>query len=221
MEIKCENLDRIRKQLEEIGVIQINKNNSLTEAKLAIVQSLGRVEFVDGDETKTWLDIQETSDPKHQKFIREAREEANKSICWVTKVGCVVVNKDDQIITRDYNKPVLPGKHCDGLDINIDQIMSFLKPGERLDFCQTRHDVESAITQAAYDGFPLGHQRWYLSLEPCDRCANDLVGVKPEGVYFTAGVGRKKYYNSVGLERLLAAEVPVFFVRMPDDEKEN
>lgn len=216
--IKCANLDNLRDQLRRYGAITLDGTNLPSDAKLAIANHLGSIELTDTPLVEVPLVLPETGDFVHQRFIAEARIEAAKSICWVSKCGAIVVDECENIVMRDHNQPVIPGRHCEGLNIDIKTVMAMLKQGERLDFCQTRHDVESIIAQAACYGSAIGGKRWYLSLEPCDRCANGLVGVKPEAVYFSTGVGREMYYNSDGLRRLVAAGVPTFFVKMPEDE---
>lgn len=219
MEIRCANLDFFRQQLKNDGVIRLSSGVTYPEAKLAILKSLGPVEFADLVEQPNQLpNILTTVNPIDRTLIYAARREAEKSPCWMGKVGCVVVNERAEIVTRGYNHPVTLGRNCEGLSVNSKDIMTLLKPGERLDFCQAIHDVEGVVAAAARDGLRLGGMNWYLSLEPCDRCANLLVETRPRGVYFSLGAGRERYYNSVGVERLVTAAVPTYFVEMMDNE---
>lgn len=216
--VKCVNLDHLYAQLQEEGSIKVDANDPPSEAKLAILRSLGPVEFIEGGELFVpSSDIPTTSDPYHQMFIEEAHREAARTTCWMHGAGSVVVD-DGNLVARGHNHPVLPGKFCEGLPVTFNEVKNLLKPGERLDFCQTLHDVASVITDAARFGRRIGGMTWYLNMEPCDNCANALIAVEPKAVYFSLGVGRARYYNSVGLERLIAARVPTFFVEMPKDE---
>lgn len=216
MEIKCVNLDLMRDQLAREGVIKLDRTNPPTQAKLAIARALGPVKLVDASEIETpKFEVPETDDSAHQQFIQIAREEAEKSTCWMNGSGALAVDDEGNVIARGHNHPVLSGKFCHDLPITFNEVRKLLKPGERLDFCQNIHDVVGTIAEAARDGRRIGGLRWYLSLEPCDNCANALVTVAPTAVYFSLGLDRARYYNSVGLQRLMMAEVPTYFVKMP------
>jgi len=91
--------------------------------------------------------------------------------------------------------------------------------GERLDFCQTIHDVEGVVAEAARDGRKISGLDWYLSFEPCDHCANALVKVEASQVYFTRHSLRGRYYSTTGTERVIDAGIPLYFVKMPQDAK--
>lgn len=213
--IECARLDRLRRRIEHEGTLHLS--SSISEAKLAIARSLGKVE-VCSVEPLSGLGIQAVALPEHWEFMRQARQEAQKSDCWMGKVGTVVVDTEGQIVAQGHNHPVIPGKFCRDLGIDIEEVRKLLKPGERLDFCQNIHDVEGIVAEAARGSGGLRSKTWYLSLEPCDRCANHLVMVEPKAVYFSLGLGRERYYNSVGLERLVVAGVPTYFVCMPGEQ---
>jgi len=219
-EIKCAHLDNLRQQVATQGVVLLDKNHPPTLAKRAIANALGPVKLVEMTAQKeTGLVVPSVNKEAHQVFIREAQEEAKKSPCWVDGVGTIVVDDKGEIVTRGHNHPVVEGRSCKDLAIDVASVRGLLEPGERLSFCQAIHDVTSIIAKAARDGVRLSGLNWYLSLEPCDNCANSLVMVEPKAVYFSLGVGRERYYNSVGLERLQAAKIPTFFVEIPNEEE--
>lgn len=218
MEINCARLGFLQQQSIDEGVIRVGKDDPISPAKMAILKSLGPVEFVNEPLlVGQILDILDVDDHIHQHFIDEARKEAKKSTCWMGGVGCVVVNDDGEIVTRGHNHAVLLGEFCQHLEIDIKKARTLLKTDERLDFCQAIHDVTGVIAKAAREGIKLGGCKWYLSLEPCDNCANSLVEVGAKEVYFSVGIGRERYYNSVGLARLVAAQIPTFFVMMKNE----
>ena len=212
--ITCANLEALRRELDDKGYIHISRNNPPTAAKLAIVRSLGSVGFVDLPQDDILTKIPVVEDSIHCKFIVEALKEAELADCWVNKVGAVVAGDNYQEIARGHNYRVLEGSFCQDLDVDIAEVRGLILPGEKLDFCQAIHDVEGIVAKAARDGISIGGNVWYLSLEPCDRCANLLVAVEPKAVYFSYGLVSDRYVNSVGLERLMAAQIPTFFVRM-------
>lgn len=221
-EIKCANLDNLRQQIAEQGAVLLDKNNPPTLAKRVIANALGPVKLVEVTRReKSGLIVPSVNTEAHQVFMREAQEEAKKSPCWVDGVGTIVVDNQGKIVARGHNHPVIGGRSCKDLAIDVVSVRDLLEPGERLNFCQAIHDVTSIIAEAARDGRRLSGLDWYLSLEPCDNCANSLVMVEPRAVYFSLGVGRERYYNSVGLERLLAANIPTFFVEMSDNQNEQ
>lgn len=161
------------------------------------------------------LEVQISEDPIAKHYMELARIEASKSTCWADQVGAVVVDQSEEehkIIATGHNGPVLVGRFCSVLESLPNEIRSLLEPGERLSFCQSIHDVAGIVARAAADGVALRRKNWYLSLEPCDNCANLLVVTKPEAVYFSQGSSRKNYYDSVGLQRLLQAQIPTFYV---------
>jgi|SRR3989344_16313 len=223
VEIRCADLDRLKGELAETGRITINSKLLPSAAKLYIARALGPVdtisEMVLPDNP---LEIPTINDELYQNLIREARIEAENSPCWVTKVGCLIL-EGDQIIDRSHNRPVLKGSFCQGLEeqVKIEYVSALLEKGESLNFCQTIHDVEGAVARAARDGRSIGQKTWVLSLEPCDRCANALVVTEPKAVYFSLGIGRQRYYNSVGLERLVQAGIQTYFVEMPEENAEK
>lgn len=218
MEIKCANLDLMRRQVAQKGFLEVNAD--VSSAKLAIAQSLGPVQFVGSVKFPEQLNIPTTDLLSDQELIKQAREEAIKSTCWIGKVGCVVFTpKGGELVKiSGHNHSVTPGKCCHDLEIDISEVQKLLIPGERLDFCQAIHDVADVVAKAASLGVSIKGGIWGLSLEPCDNCANLLVATEAKQVYFSLGVGRQRYYNSAGLQRLLTNNIPVFQVRMTEDE---
>jgi len=108
-------------------------------------------------------------------FMNCALYEANKSIHPRTKVGCVVVGFDNEIITSGYNK--IP----DGLELNHERIH-----GE--DNC---YWFEHAERVAIYDAKKsLKNCTMYITLHPCIHCARAIIAcgikeivVKEDGMY--------------------------------------
>ncbi len=218
LEVKCVNLDLLRAEQETRGSISIDPKTS--RAKLFIASKIGTVEIRYDEEVGRKIEIPITEDPLHQRFMREALNTQDQSPCWYTKSGCVAV-RNEEIIARGFSHPVLKGQFCQDLAIQPKEVLDLLdkESGERLDFCQTIHDVEGVVAEAARDGRKISGLDWYLSFEPCDHCANALVKVEASQVYFTRHSLRGRYYSTTGTERVIDAGIPLYFVKMPQDAK--
>jgi deoxycytidylate deaminase len=216
--VKCRSLAWLRQQINETGRLVLPPNT--IKAKIAIAEAMGPIVLADSFSTEKYF-IPEVEDPYHQRLTGEAQKEAEKSKCWAGRVGCVVATDEGEIIDRNFNRPVVPGQECDTLPVDINLIRKMVLEGEMLNFCQTDHDVGGVVGDAGRVGRALGNLNWYLSLEPCEWCAGNLIRVGAKNVYFTTGViDRERYYSREGLLRLVKAGVPTFYVRMPE-EKQN
>lgn len=209
-EFICANLDSLSSET-------LPPPKNLTDAKNALYSDFlqHRVECLSTQSLK----LQTTNHPLARHYIEMARQEALKSTCWADQVGAVVVDQSDsspKIVAVGHNGPVVPGRFCAVLQSSPQEIRSLLESGERLNFCQAIHDVASIVARAAAGGLALKHKTWYLSLEPCDNCANLLVATEPQAVYFSHGSDRQTYYDSIGLQRLLQAQIPTYFVESPE-----
>lgn len=213
-EIRCNNLSNLFQESETRGFITLDSKKPPNEAQLAIIASLGKVQYSEESDVKS-LEVPVSNEAEDQYFIRQARAEAEKSPCWAGRVGSIVVDQEGKIVARGFNHPQVTENFCSQLNLDPNEVRNLLKVGEKLDFCQAIHDVADVITSAANRGFSIRKMRWYLSLEPCPECATLLIGVEPETVYFSVGIGRTRYYNSHGLERLAAASIPLKHVEIP------
>jgi deoxycytidylate deaminase len=213
-QVRCRSLAYLRQQVAETGKLVLPPGT--IKAKIAIAENIGPVDLVDSITGEKYF-IPEIEDKTHQDFIQEARDTALNSPCWAGKVGAVVVNDEGQIEHRNFNKPIIPGQECENLELPVGEARALLQKGEMLNFCQAVHDVGGLVDEAAREGFSVGYKNWYLSLEPCDFCANSLINTRAKNVYFTTGVAdRKRYYNSEGLLRLAKSGIPTYYVRMED-----
>lgn len=218
LDVSCAHLDLMRWQMQAQGEVFITKSRPLIPARQAILEEIAGASIRFVDEVSNFAaEIPEVSDPKHQKLIGETRKESELTGCWWVQAGCIVTDRRGRIRRRAHNDPAVGKESCRILKLPPDEVLQMLGPGERLEFCQGVHDVEIMTAQAAAGGGRLTNKNWYLSLEPCDRCAGILTRLEPDAVYFSIGQNRKRYYNSLGLERLVMANIPTFFVRMPGE----
>lgn len=218
LDISCAHLSLIKYQLATRGEVTIGNNRPQIRARVAILEEIAgnKIRFVE-EPTNFTQEIPEISDPIHQRRITMVRTVAQTAKCWWVQAGCMAVDDQGNVVAEGNSNPLLGESECSGLAMNPQDAMSLLEPGERLLFCSGVHDVENMVTDAARGNGGLGHKTHYLSLEPCDRCASILTRLEPKAVYFSLGIGRKKYYNSLGLEFLQLANIPTFFVRMPEE----
>lgn len=97
-------------------------------------------------------------------FMAIAKEVAKKSKDRSTKVGCVVVGPDNEILTTGYNG--FPR----GIDDNVEE-----RHQRPLKYAWTEHAERNAIYNAARTGTRLKGSRIYLPWFPCMDCARAIV----------------------------------------------
>lgn len=219
LDVSCIDLDRLRAQMEQMGYVVVSGSRPLTEARQAILRTIAPDNLV-RLETPTpdlSIDIPIINDPFARKIISEAREEAKLSSCMWRQVGCVLADPVTQIIEeRTHNDPVGDKRFCRDLRVDIRDLLKLLQPDERLEFCHARH-AENAMAGRIIDNKINPHEKVLgVSVDPCDHCANFLAGVRPQAVYVDFNPSRR-YYNILGLKILRNAEIPTFFVRMPNE----
>ena len=112
---------------------------------------------------------------KHQKFMQEALEEAERSKCWWRQVGAVTV-KDEKVIFRGFNRMLPNEDEC----YKIGCIRDSIKPGKDPEVCSVTHAEASIISLAAHDGVSLKNTILYVTHFPCPACAKliALAGFK-------------------------------------------
>jgi hypothetical protein len=152
LDISCAHLDLMRWQKANEGVVTIGNARPIIPARQAILTEIAgdAVKFVDGV-SNFILQIPETTDPKSQRLIAEARVEAELAGCWWVQAACVVADKRGRIVKRSHNDPAVGTDICSSLRVNPQEVIAMLKPGERLEFCQGVHDVEMMVAKAAVE----------------------------------------------------------------------
>lgn len=99
-----------------------------------------------------------------QDYFRESLEEAKKSRCCSSKVGCVLVNtgRCDDIMGKGFNEPPYPAESCKslgGCPETADGKCTNTVHAERMAI----HDIDGSY----YDNV-------YITREPCYSCVNEL-----------------------------------------------
>lgn len=123
-------------------------------------------------------------------FMEIAQVVSKRSTCSRKKVGCILV-VDGRIISTGYNG-VLPNvNHDEGLDEDGNS--------------KTVHAETNAIAFCAKYGIPTQGAQLWVTLSPCDKCAEIIIqaGIK-EVVYLDL------YRDQGGLDKLINNNVKVY-----------
>lgn len=117
---------------------------------------------------------------------------SERATCLRAKVGCVIL-KDNRIVSTGYNGPIIPGKHCEHLQCDLDNKC-----------IHSIHAEANAIAAAAKNGIALDDCVMFCTHGTCYECAKLIV---------QAGIRKVVYkvpYHDVeglGLMRLNGVEV--------------
>jgi dCMP deaminase len=106
-------------------------------------------------------------------FFNIAKVVALKSKDPSTKVGCVLVNKDKQIVSTGYNG--FPKRMSDTIDRYID------RPFKLTHVC---HAEANAVCQAASTGCTAKDTVAFITLQPCMECAKLLIQAGVVEIHF-------------------------------------
>lgn len=112
---------------------------------------------------------------EYQKFMAEARAEAEKSKCWWRQVGAVAVN-NGKVIFRGFNKMLPNEDEC----YKIGCIRDSIAPGKSPEICSVTHAEATIISLAANEGVSLKGATLFVTHFPCPACAKlvALAGFK-------------------------------------------
>ena len=110
-------------------------------------------------------------------FMEKAYEQASKSFCIRSKVGCVIV-KNNEIISQGYNNTTGGVEDCTKLGCIRDELK--IPHGEKREVCRAICAEQLAITEAARNGIELDGSTIYVTSHPCYICSKMLVssGIK-------------------------------------------
>jgi dCMP deaminase len=126
---------------------------------------------------------------REELFLGTALLFSKRSTCLKKNVGAVFT-KDNRIIATGYNG-VLPHKdHSEGLD--------------NLGITHTVHAEMNAIAFAAKNGIALKGFKAYLTLSPCEKCAEAMIQAGVSEVIFI-----EQYRNTDGLQLLSYYGIPI------------
>lgn len=132
-----------------------------------------------------------TKEEFHQKIIKNAFKEAEKSDDWWRQIGAVLVKKG-KIVLETHNHHLPTDFH---LSTNGDPRSNF-DAGQNQDIYTSIHAEAELIAKAAKEGLNLDGSELYSTTFPCPNCAR-LIG--------TAGI--KRVYYSKGYSLLDAEKI--------------
>ena len=169
-----ETTDHITARIEKYPVfLRWNRNNVRTE------------QAVKDDSTVSYDDI-----PKQVRTLLES--EAAKSTDWWRRIGAVLVDQDEVILTSfNAHLPTQYTPYIDG-----DMRMS-LNRGDGIELIGSEHAEASALAGAASQGIKTKGMDMYVSAFPCPPCAKFIAHAGIRTVYYEEG-----YAMGNGMESL-------------------
>ena len=176
--IKKDNFSQIVRDLEpdRIFILKGDKGENFADKYLTADQYKNIIKYHDirlrWSDNKVQEFKKEASElPKeelkeHQKFMRDALKEAERSKCWWRQVGAVAV-KNGEVIFRGFNRMLPTEDEC----YKIGCIRDSIEPGKDPEVCSVTHAEASIISLAANDGVSLKDTILYVTHFPCPACA--------------------------------------------------
>ena len=131
-------------------------------------------------------------------YMRMAYEFSKLSHAERSKVGCIIVSENDQIISQGYNG--MPrGMHncCEHID----------EDGNLHTNCEVLHAETNALMKCARDGGRTQNSRMYITLSPCYDCAKVIIQAGIKKVYYA-----EKYRDLRGIELLEECGIEVEYL---------
>ena len=122
-------------------------------------------------------------------FIEIAQVVSKRSTCLRKQVGCVLV-KDNRVISIGYNGVLPHTDPSEGLDENGNS--------------HTVHAEANLIAFCAKNGIPTNNSILFVTLSPCEKCAELIVQSGIKLVYFV-----EKYRDDTGLKLLIKNKIQV------------
>jgi dCMP deaminase len=136
-----------------------------------------------------------TYDELAKEMLKRAYTVARASPDWWRQVGCVIITKNEDIVTS-YNKH-LPHAHV--VYEEGDPRCNFNR-GESIELSLSVHAEAGAIAYAAKYGIPLNGACLYVTTFPCPNCARLIVESGVQTVYFEEG------YSLLDAKEILASK---------------
>lgn len=110
-------------------------------------------------------------------FMDLAVTVASRSTCDRAFVGCILVNKDNRIVSTGYNGSVAGNPHCD-------DVGHTMRDGHCI---ATIHAEMNAILYCAKEGISLKGTICYVTHFPCLNCTKALIQAGISKIYYKEG----------------------------------
>lgn len=131
-----------------------------------------------------------------------------RSTCLRRQVGCVIVDKDNKIVSTGYNGTVRGAKHC--LEIGCMRDKLGIESGTRIETCKSVHAEQNALIQAGKysEGSTL-----YVTTIPCVTCAKLIVNAGIERAVIPMN---DTYPDKEGVGLLKELNITITFMRLKE-----
>lgn len=107
-------------------------------------------------------------------FMEIALMVASRSTCDRAYVGCVLVNKDNRIVSTGYNGSISGNPHCD-------EIGHKMRDGHCI---ATIHAEMNALLYCAKEGIAVNGCECYVTHFPCLNCTKALIQAGISKIYY-------------------------------------
>lgn len=133
-------------------------------------------------------------------YMRQAFEEAEKSKCPRTKVGCILV-KDNNILAVAHNSEVLGLDRCS--KNGCIRLAKDVPSGLNMEICRGIHAEQKLIINCSLCGINPSGGTVYITHSPCYTCAKMLLEIGIVQLYYSIDypdIGFKSLFNETGLK---------------------
>lgn len=110
-------------------------------------------------------------------FMDIAKTVATRSTCDRAFVGCVLVNKDNRIVTTGYNGSISGDEHCY-------EAGHYMRDGHCI---RTIHAEMNALLYCSKEGISVKNTTCYVTHFPCLNCTKALIQAGVSKIYYHEG----------------------------------
>lgn len=110
-------------------------------------------------------------------FMNLAQGISERGTCDRAYVGCVLVNKDNRIVSTGYNGSISGNPHCD-------QVGHTMREGHCI---ATIHAEMNALLYCAKEGISVKNSTCYVTHFPCLNCTKALIQAGISKIYYREG----------------------------------
>ena len=129
----------------------------------------------------------------HETWLKVARViGASRSTCYRRQIGCVITNKDNDVVATGYNGAPRGQEHCINTECLRDRLG--IASGTNLEVCRAVHAEMNALQQA---GRQARGSTLYVNCAPCTMCAKVIINAGVTSVVYSSD-----YVNTEGLQVL-------------------
>ncbi|MDO4662392.1 MAG: deaminase [Tissierellia bacterium] len=133
-----------------------------------------------------------------QYFMKLAFTVSQRGTCDRAYVGCVIVNKDNRIVSTGYNGSIKGNAHCD-------EVGHTMRDGHCI---ATIHAEMNALLYCAKEGIKVDGCECYVTHFPCLNCTKSLIQAGISKIHYSYAYRVDDYAmelikkNNIGLEQI-------------------